>query len=79
MEEVTVTRLRAHLQDFLARVRRGQRFRVTSRGRVIAEITPPNGSPADADAARRRLRGSVLTFEQPTEPAFKPDEWEMNR
>ncbi|MGH8284772.1 MAG: type II toxin-antitoxin system Phd/YefM family antitoxin [Steroidobacteraceae bacterium] len=79
MEEITVTRLRAHLQEFLARVRRGHRLRVTSRGKVIAEITPPNGAPDDADAARRRLRGSVVRYENPTDPAFKPDEWEMNR
>jgi antitoxin (DNA-binding transcriptional repressor) of toxin-antitoxin stability system len=79
MKEVSVTELRQHLQSFLAKVRRGHRLRVTSRGKAIAEIGPPS---ADADRiadARNRLRGSVLKYDDPTAPAYAPEEWEMNR
>lgn len=79
METVSVTVLRARLQEFLAGVRQGRRLRVTSRGRIIAEIGPP-GPPADAArAARERLRGSVVRYEDPLGPAFGPDEWDMHR
>src|SRR5205809_31558 len=38
MKHVKVTELRQKLPEYMAKVRRGERFRVTSRGRVIAEI-----------------------------------------
>ena len=51
MAEVNITTLRQHLPEYLARVERGERIRVTSRGRVIAEIAPPLPEAAAADAA----------------------------
>ena len=72
--EVTVTELRQHLLEFLARVRRGHRLQITSRGEVIAEITPPTRSHVDVEAVRRRLHGSVLRYDNPTDPAFEPSE-----
>lgn len=78
MDDVNVTELRQHLPAYLDRVRRGQRLKVTSRGRVIAEIVPPAAGRDEADAARARLRGTVLRYERPLEPAFDPAEWEMN-
>lgn len=79
MKEVSVSELRQNLQAFLAKAKGGQIVRVTSHGRVIAELTPPRPGKDDAEQARKRLRGSVLKFKQPTSPAFSPDEWEMNR
>jgi prevent-host-death family protein len=79
MEEVSVSELRENLQAFLARVRAGTRLRVTSRGKVIAEISPPSSTPEAAEAARARLRGSVLRYEDPTGFAFEEGEWDMNR
>lgn len=78
MDDVNVTELRQHLPAYLDRVRRGQRLKVTSRGLVIAEIVPPAADKGEADAARARLRGTVLRYERPLEPAFDPAEWEMN-
>jgi prevent-host-death family protein len=40
MKDVKVTVLRQKLPQYLARVRRGERLRVTSRGRPIAELAP---------------------------------------
>jgi prevent-host-death family protein len=79
MKDVNVTELRQNLPAYLARVRRGERLRVTSRGRVIAEIAPPAPSADAAAAARARLRGSVLRYERPLEPVIEPGEWDMNR
>lgn len=79
MDDVKVTELRQNLPAYLDKVRRGQRIKVTSRGRVIAEIVPPAADKDEADAARARLRGSVLKYVQPLEPVFDSAEWEMNR
>jgi prevent-host-death family protein len=79
MEEVKVTELRQNLPEYLAKVRRGEHVRVTSRGKVIAEIAPPSASRKDAEAARARLRGSLLKYDRPTEPVIDPDEWEVNK
>lgn len=79
MSDVNVTELRQNLPAYLAKVRRGQRIKVTSRGQVIAEIVPAAPSTDAAEAARARLRGSVVKYERPLEPVFDPTEWEMNR
>jgi prevent-host-death family protein len=79
MKEVKVTELRQNLPAYLARVRLGERVRVTSRGKAIAEITPPVPTAPESEAARRRLRGSVVRFDRPTEPVLDPKEWDVNR
>lgn len=78
MIEVNVTTLRRHLPEFLARVERGERVRVTYRGRVIAEISPPLPDADAAEAARARLRGSLVRYEAQLEPVLPAAEWEMN-
>lgn len=79
MEEVKVTELRQNLPAYLAKVKRGQRVRITSRGKVIAELAPPSASREEVEAARGRLRGSVLKYERPTEPVIDPGEWDINK
>jgi prevent-host-death family protein len=79
MSDINVTELRQNLPAYLAKVRRGERIKVTSRGRVIAEIVPATAGKDEAAAARARLRDSVIAFEQPTDPVFDASEWEMNR
>jgi len=79
MKRVNVTELRQNLPAYLARVRRGERIRVTSRGQVVAELAPPAAAPNAVAAARARLRGSVLRYERPLEPVIEPGEWDMNR
>jgi prevent-host-death family protein len=78
-KDINVTELRQNLPAYLARVRKGERLRVTSRGKVIAELTPPAASRSESEEARKRLRGSVLRFDRPTDPVFDPEEWEVNR
>lgn len=78
-DDVNVTELRQNLPAYLARVRKGERLRVTSRGKVIAELAPPAANKSESEEARKRLRGSVLRFDRPTDPVFEPGEWEVNR
>jgi prevent-host-death family protein len=78
-KSVKVTELRQKLPEYLARVQGGERLRVTSRGKLIAEIVPPAASRDDAQAARARLKGSVLRYDNPLDPMLAPEEWEMNR
>ena len=79
MKEVNVTNLRQNRRRYLTKVQRGERIRVTSRGKVVAEPGPP-ATPFDmAAAARARLRGSVLRYERPREPMVDASEWDMNR
>jgi prevent-host-death family protein len=79
VKDVNVTELRRNLHTYLDKVRRGQRIKVTTRGMVIAEIVPPNADKADVDTARARLRGSMIRYDCPLEPALESLEWEMNR
>jgi prevent-host-death family protein len=79
MKDVKVTELRQKLPEYMARVRRGERLRVTSRGRVIAEIAPPSATQDGAEAARARLRGAVRRYERPLDPVIDPREWDANR
>jgi antitoxin (DNA-binding transcriptional repressor) of toxin-antitoxin stability system len=79
MSDVNVTTLRQHLPEYLARVAQGERITVTLRGRVIAEISPPSPPPDAAQAARGRLKGSLLRYDQPFEPVLPADDWDMHR
>jgi antitoxin (DNA-binding transcriptional repressor) of toxin-antitoxin stability system len=76
---VNVTELRRNLPAFLKRVRKGERIQVTARGEVIAELAPPTATAEESTAARRRLRGSVVRYEAPLEPAVAPEEWRANQ
>lgn len=79
MSNVTVTELRQNLRAYLAKVHRGARVRITSSGKVIAEMIPPSADKATAAVSRARLRGSVTTYERPLDPVLAADEWDMNR
>jgi prevent-host-death family protein len=79
VSDISVTEFRRNLQACLARVRRGNRLRITSRGEVIAIVAPPVPSTAESEAARERLRGTVLRYADPLEPVYAPEEWDLNR
>jgi prevent-host-death family protein len=77
--EVNVTDLRQNLPSYLERARRGERIRVTSRGAIIAEITGPKATDEEAALLREQLRGAVVHYDSPTEPAYSPGEWSANQ
>ena len=76
---VNVTELRQNLAVYLERARKGQRVRVTSRGKAIAELGPPNGSVDETAVARALLKGSVNRYDRPLEPAAPTEDWEVER
>jgi prevent-host-death family protein len=79
MKDVKVSELRQRLPAYLAQVRHGERLRVTSRGKVIAEIAPPAPPRDEIAAARARLRGSLRRYDNPLDPVIAPQEWDLNR
>lgn len=79
MADVNVTDLRQNLPSYLERARRGERIRVTSRGEVIAEISGPKASEEEAELIRRQLRGAVLHYQSPAEPAHPEKDWTANQ
>jgi antitoxin (DNA-binding transcriptional repressor) of toxin-antitoxin stability system len=79
MSDVKVTDLRQKLPSYLERARRGERIRVTSRGEVIAEISGPKVGAEEAELVRKQLRGAVMKYESPTEPAHAEEEWAVNQ
>ena len=76
---VNITELRQNLPAYLKRVRQGERIRVTSRGQIVAELTPPTASADEVALARKRLRGSVVRYDDPLEPAFSAEDWTVNK
>lgn len=78
MIDVNVTTLRQNLPQWLALVARGERLRITSRGKVVAELTPPEANANDSDV-RASLLGSVLRYDDPLAPVLGNDEWDMMR
>jgi prevent-host-death family protein len=79
MKNVNVSELRQNLRAYLTRAGSGERIRVTSRGKTIAELAPPSRVHGAAEAARARLRGSVIRFDRPLDPVISDAESEMNR
>jgi len=79
MADVNVTDLRQNLPAYLERANRGERIRVTSRGKVIAEISNPKTVEGEAELIRKQLHGSVLHYDSPTEPAHAQEEWTVDQ
>lgn len=79
MTNVNVTDLRQNLPSYLERARQGERIRVTSRGEVIAEISGPKATEAEAELIRKQLRGALVHYESPTEPAHTRKEWAVEQ
>lgn len=76
---VNVTQLRQNLPAYLKRVRQGERIRVTAHGEVIAELAPPTATAEEAALARARLKGSVVKYDRPLEPATPFKDWTANQ
>ena len=48
MADIAVSELRANLKEIIAEVEHGARVQVTSRGKVIAQLIPPDSTKAMA-------------------------------
>ncbi len=60
MQQVKITDLRAHLPDYLKRVRNGEEIQITSHGKPVARLVP---ELTEVEAAQKRLdalRGTMM-------------------
>jgi prevent-host-death family protein len=60
MKRVAVSEFRANLLGFLKRVERGEGITLTSRGREVARIMPPENRREEANAALEELRKKAV-------------------
>jgi prevent-host-death family protein len=68
---------KAHCLRILDEVDRSrQTVTITKRGRPIAEVRPVAKKERSIIGA---LKGSVLRYDRPFDPAVDPDEWHANR
>ena len=76
MIEVSVTTFRNHIPDYLGKVRKGENIVLTSRGKVIARLLPPEDERLNA---RQRL--AELRAKSPVYDVVSPldEEWEACR
>lgn len=73
---VSKSRFKARALDYFRQVERtGKELVVTDRGKPVVKIVPYAPRPAEALAA---LRGSVIRYDDPTEPVGLED-WEALR
>ncbi|PLX89365.1 MAG: type II toxin-antitoxin system prevent-host-death family antitoxin [Desulfuromonas sp.] len=76
MLEVSVTTFRKHIPDYLDKVRQGEDIVLTSRGKVIARLLPPED---ERQNARQRL--VALRAASRIDDVISPldDDWEVSR
>ena len=67
MKEFNVRHVQHHLAALLEAVERGEKFRITRRGKVVAQLGPPERDPAELnwpDSAGRLRRLAPLTADE---------------
>ncbi len=77
MLEVSVTEFRSHIPEYLGKLHEGENINLLSRGKVVARILPPVDECQQAREALLKLRGTVIRFDDPCEPAVPPEEWNV--
>ena len=60
MDDVKLTELRQRLPAYLKEVEKGRTLRITSRGRVVARLLPPEDTVEAARARLKALRKTAL-------------------
>jgi len=56
MQQVTVTVFRKHIPEYLSKVRQGDGLSLTSRGREVARLVPPEDTRLSAQEQLQALR-----------------------
>ncbi|MBI4277361.1 MAG: type II toxin-antitoxin system Phd/YefM family antitoxin [Armatimonadetes bacterium] len=75
-DRVSKSKFKAHALEYFRQVQKGgEPVVITDRGRPVLKLVPYK---AEAEQVLRILRGSVITYEQPTEPVAV-EEWEARR
>lgn len=76
MLEVSVTTFRNHIPDYLGKVRKGENIALTSRGKVIARLLPPEDERLNARQRLAELR-ATSRIDDVVSPI--DEEWEVCR
>lgn len=76
MLEVSVTTFRNHIPDYLDKVRKGEDIALTSRGKVIARLLPPED---ERQKARQRLAELRAISRIDDVISSVDEEWEVDR
>ena len=62
--------------------RDGRAVTITNRGRPVAVLSPPASAPASEETPSEffgMMRGAVVKYEDPFEPAISPSDWSALR
>ena len=75
---VSKSQFKAQMLEFLREVEKTkQPLIVTHAGKPVVEVSPyKEKEPLDDEAILKSLRGSVIKYEDPFEPAIDPKDWE---
>ena len=76
---VGIAEFKANCTRLIAEMERdGQPITVTRHGKAVGVLSPaaPEAPPASLYGC---MKGTVLWYDDPFEPAFDPSEWDVNR
>lgn len=79
MQQQTISKsqFKTHALELLRAVeQQNQQLIITHAGKPVAKVIPYK-QESDQEAILQSLRGSVLKYENPTEPAIDPNDWDM--
>ena len=64
MNTMNLADAKAHLSEVLDRVEKGERIIITRRGKVVAEIVPPQREPKRISAAKLAAFATALPYQE---------------
>ncbi len=76
---VSKSQFKAQALEYLRQVeKQKQPLIITHAGKPVIEVTPYKAKEeADPEAILKSLRGTLVYYKDPNEPAISPDEWEV--
>lgn len=81
MQQQTVSKsqFKAQALEFLRNVEKSkQPLVITHEGKPVVEVIPyKEKQELSQESILQSLRGTVLKYEDPTEPAINPEDWDM--
>ena len=76
-QTVSKSQFKAQALEYLRIVQtQRQPLIITHAGKPVIKVTPYQ-EESDPEAILQSLRGSVLKYEDPTEPAIDPEDWDV--
>ncbi len=77
LQTVSKSQFKAQALEFLRAVEKEKTpLIITHAGKPVAKVIPYQAENRD-EAILKSLRGSVLKYEDPTEPAIDPEDWDV--